>query len=296
MPGHPTPEFSNEQMTDTFRPSDEDAIRAELRHLRTSTSLPVLFGGMADGPSMRLSGFVGTRGTLLRDLVIDSACGLGGRVMAEQRPGAVQGYARSRHITHDYDHEVASEGIESLLAAPVVVRGKTRAAVYGGLRTDLPIGDVVAETVIRSAGRLAREIEVRDEVDRRIVMIENARTEPAGRGDPRVSEGIVESYLALRSIADRLDDAGLTAEVEAVEHKLRGLAAGASTPATVSLSAREFEVLVHVSLGCRNAEIADRLGLRLETIKSYMRNIMTKLEARSRHEAVVEARRQGLIP
>lgn len=283
-------------MTDTLRPSDKDAIRAELRRLRTSTSLPVLFGGMTDGPSIRLSGFVGTRGTLLRDLVIDSACGLGGRVIAEQRPGAVQDYANSRHITHDYDHEVASEGIESLLAAPIVVRGKTRAAVYGGLRANLPIGDVVAETVMRSARTLAYEIEVRDEVDRRIVMIDNARTEPAAQRDPRVSEGITESYLALRSIAARLDDADLTAEVEAVERKLRGLTAGASTPAKVSLSSREFEVLVHVALGCRNAEIAERLGLRPDTVKSYMRNIMTKLEVRSRHEAVVAARRQGLIP
>ncbi|MDH6677071.1 DNA-binding CsgD family transcriptional regulator [Rhodococcus sp. LBL1] len=283
-------------MTDTLRPSDEDAIRAELRYLRTSTSLPVLFGGMVDGPSMRLSGFVGTRGAMLRDLVIDTACGLGGRVMAEQRPGAVQDYAHSRHITHDYDHEVASEGIESLLAAPVVVRGTTRAAVYGGLRTNLPIGDVTADAVMRSARKLAHEIEVRDEVDRRITMIENARTEPVAQRDPRVSEGITESYLALRSIADRLDDAALSAEVQAVEQKLRGLTTGGSAPAKVSLSAREFEVLVHVALGCRNAEIGQRLGLRLDTIKSYMRNIMTKLDVHSRHEAVVEARRQGLIP
>ncbi len=227
----------NEQMTETLRPSDEDAIRAELRNLRTSTSLPVLFGGMADGPSMRLSGFVGTRGTLLRDLVIDSACGLGGRVMAEQRPGAVQDYAHSRHITHDYDHEVASEGIESLLAAPVVVRGKTRAAVYGGLRANLPIGDVVAETVMRSARKLAHEIEVRDEVDRRILMTRTRGPRPWATGTEGVG-GITESYLALRSIADRLDDSALTAEVEAVEQKCAGLTTGPSAPAEVALSRR----------------------------------------------------------
>ncbi|MGO4201077.1 response regulator transcription factor [Rhodococcus sp. TAF43] len=283
-------------MTDILRPSDEDAIRAELRYLRTSTTLPVLFGGLVAGPGVRLSGFVGTRGAMLRDLVIDTECGLGGRVIAEQRPGAVQDYANSRHITHDYDHEVASEGIESLLAAPVVVRGTTRAAVYGGLRANLPIGDVMAESVMRSARKLAHEIEIRDEVDRRVAMIENARTAPDAYRDPKISAGITESYLALRAIADRLDDDALGAEVRAVEGKLRGLTVGATEPARVTLSPREFEVLVHVALGCRNAEIGERLGLRLDTVKSYMRNIMTKLEVRSRHEAVVEARRQGLIP
>lgn len=283
-------------MTDTLRPSDEDAIRAELRLLRTSTSLPVLFGGVADGPSMLLSGFVGTRGTMLRDLVIDAACGLGGRVMAEQRPGVVRDYANSRHITHDYDHEVASEGIESLLAVPVVVRGRTRAALYGGLRANLPIGDAVVRDAVQSAGRLAYEIDVRDEVDRRLAMLASARTEPGAQRDPRMSEGITESYLALRSIADRLDDDALVAEVDAVGRRLRGLTAGHPGSPRVSLSPREFEVLAHVALGCRNAEIGQRLGLGLDTIKSYLRTVMAKLDVHSRHEAVVEARRQGLIP
>lgn len=49
-------------------------------------------------------------------------------------------------------------------------------------------------------------------------------------------------------------------------------------------------------LGCRNAEIADRLSLSVETVKTYMRNVMDKLDVHSRHEAVVEARRQGLLP
>ena len=63
----------------------------------------------------------------------------------------------------------------------------------------------------------------------------------------------------------------------------------------VHLTARERDVLEYVALGCRNAEIAERLSLSVETIKSYVRNILAKLEVHGRHEAVVEARRQGLI-
>ncbi|MDH6292549.1 ATP/maltotriose-dependent transcriptional regulator MalT [Rhodococcus opacus] len=40
----------------------------------------------------------------------------------------------------------------------------------------------------------------------------------------------------------------------------------------------------------------ERLSLSVETVRSYMRNLMGKLEVRSRQEAVVEARRQGLLP
>lgn len=283
-------------MNDVMRPSDEDALRGELRLLRGRTSFPVLFAGAVENGRMRLSGFAGTRSAVLRGLVIDARCGLGGRAMAEQRPEAAADYFNSSHITHDYDVQVAREGIESLLAVPVVVRGATRAAIYGGLRSRQPIGDVMAGEVMRSANRLAREIEIRDEVDRRVAMLANAGAGPGapGRG-AAASERIIESYLALRDLAGRVADESLVTQLRAVEETLRSLTAGGADP-SVTLSAREFDVLSYVALGCRNAEIADRLSLSVETVKTYMRNLMAKLEVGSRHEAVVEARRRGLLP
>ncbi|MGW6374653.1 response regulator transcription factor [Rhodococcus sp. NPDC055112] len=282
-------------MNDVMRPSDEDALRGELRLLRGRTPFSVLFAGAVENGRMRLSGFAGTRSAVLRGLVIDARCGLGGRAMAERRPEAAADYFNSSHITHDYDVQVAREGIESLLAVPVVVRGSTRAAIYGGLRSRQPIGDVMAGEVMRSAARLAREIEIRDEVDRRVAMLADA----GGPGTPRrgaaVSERIIESYLALRALADEVDDEAVVAQLRAVEATLRSLTGG-DAGLSVRLSAREFDVLSYVALGCRNAEIADRLSLSVETVKTYMRNLMAKLEVSSRHEAVVEARRRGLLP
>ncbi|MFG1782261.1 response regulator transcription factor [Rhodococcus oryzae] len=282
-------------MNDVMRPSDEDALRCELRLLRGRTPFSVLFAGAVENGRMRLSGFAGTRSAVLRGLVIDTRCGLGGRAMAEQRPEAAADYFNSSHITHDYDVQVAREGIESLLAVPVVVRGSTRAAIYGGLRSRQPIGDVMAGEVMRSASRLAREIEIRDEVDRRVALLASAG---AGPGTPRgaaESERIIESYLALRGLAGVVEDAAVAAQLRTVEETLRSLTGGDPDP-SVTLSAREFDVLSHVALGCRNAEIADRLSLSVETVKTYMRNLMAKLEVSSRHEAVVEARRRGLLP
>lgn len=287
-------------MSRVLRPSDDDALRAELRRLHPKTELPVLFGGCVSDRSLTITGHVGTRSNILRNLRIDAECGLGGRAIAEQRPGVVQDYANSSHITHDYDYEVGTEAIESLMAVPIVVRGVTRGAIYGGLRANLPIGDVIAETMMRSSYALAREFEIRDEVDRRVAMLDTAAVEHGSNRDAQISEGLTESVLALGEIAANLEDMALSAQVLAVEAKLRALASpkpSANTPVanTVVLSPREREVMGYVALGLRNAEIAERLSLSVETIKTYMRNLMGKLDVRSRHEAVVEARRQGLI-
>ncbi|MGW4477730.1 LuxR C-terminal-related transcriptional regulator [Rhodococcus triatomae] len=284
----------NETTNDVLRPSDEDALRAELRALSGASAFPVLFGGAVTDGAVRLSGFAGTRSAILRGLTIDFDCGLGGRAVAEQRPEAAPDYFASEHITHDYDLQVAGEGIESLLAVPVVVRGVTRAALYGGLRARRPIGDVMISPVVRASSRLAREIEIRDEVDRRVGLLANAA--PRTERSSAESERITESYLTLRELAARVDDEAVAAQLRAVERTLRSLARTAPNENRIALSPREFDVLSHVALGCRNAEIADRLSLSVETVKTYMRNLMAKLEVGSRQEAVFEARKRGLLP
>jgi LuxR family transcriptional regulator, regulator of acetate metabolism len=55
-------------------------------------------------------------------------------------------------------------------------------------------------------------------------------------------------------------------------------------------------VLAQIALGCTNQEAALRLSLGAETVKSYLRQAMSKLDAGTRHEAVARARRYGLLP
>jgi len=54
----------------------------------------------------------------------------------------------------------------------------------------------------------------------------------------------------------------------------------------VHLSAREEEVLVLLSKGYSNKEIADRLTLSVETVGSHLKHIYEKMHVRSRAEAV----------
>ena len=55
---------------------------------------------------------------------------------------------------------------------------------------------------------------------------------------------------------------------------------------SVSLTAREEEILVMLTKGYSNKEIADRLSLSIETVRSHLKNIYEKMHVRSRTEAV----------
>ncbi|WP_322791375.1 response regulator transcription factor [Bellilinea sp.] len=63
----------------------------------------------------------------------------------------------------------------------------------------------------------------------------------------------------------------------------------------VKLSSRELEVLKLVAQGASNKEIADTLVIAEGTVKNHLTNILGKLEARDRMQAVLKARELGLI-
>lgn len=274
-----------------LRPRDTDAVRAELRRMATDTGLPLAFGGQVHDDTLLLSEFFGTRTGAMRGLAVLPRAGLGGASVVSRRPISVPDYRRASTITHDYDEPVLSEGIRSILAVPVVVDGATRAVLYGAHRTSAPIGGRTAAAMVASAQRLSEELRVRDEVDRRLRMREAALTNFADQ--PADAEQIREVHADLRRLAaDTPDLAGPLRDLaDRLAVALRG-----DPPASAPLTAREVDVLAQVALGCTNAEAAQRLSLKPETVKSYLRSAAAKLGARNRHEAVSKARRLRQIP
>ena len=61
------------------------------------------------------------------------------------------------------------------------------------------------------------------------------------------------------------------------------------------LTAREREILQLLADGMSNADVAERLFISQETVKSHVRHILTKLEADTRTHAVAIALREAMI-
>lgn len=66
--------------------------------------------------------------------------------------------------------------------------------------------------------------------------------------------------------------------------------------AALGLSERELEVLHELAAGRANKEIAARLHVSPNTVKTHVANLFAKLGARRRTEAIRRARELGIVP
>ncbi|MCX4712518.1 response regulator transcription factor [Streptomyces griseus] len=277
-------------------PVDAVEMQAALLRLRRTSGLPVAFGGLlSDARHARIAELNGAQTSALRGLVISAGSGLGGKAIALSRPCAVTDYASSRHISHEYDAAVAAEGLRSVVAVPVVVRRTVRGVLYGALRTPVTLGDRTFDAVVASARDVEQALAVRDEVRR---LLAAGREQVCDPGTvPGAWEDVREAHRELRALVPRVVDPALRDELLEVCGRLAS-ASGAKAPAAreIRLAPREVDVVACVAAGATNAAAAERLGLRPETVKGYLRSAMRKLGAHTRLEAVVAARRAGLLP
>jgi DNA-binding NarL/FixJ family response regulator len=68
-----------------------------------------------------------------------------------------------------------------------------------------------------------------------------------------------------------------------------------SARATLGISDRELEVLELLAAGRSNKEIAKRLDVSPNTVKTHVAKLYEKLEAKRRTEAILKARELGVI-
>jgi LuxR family transcriptional regulator, regulator of acetate metabolism len=271
---------------DAMRPDSLDLLRRAGRNLRAQGKIPVVFGGLRDECGIRVTTTNGAQTAKLTTIVVRPDRGLGGRSWSSGQPRAVADYARATDITHDFDRQILGEGIVGLAVAPIIVHNRVSGLLYGGYRTELRRpGDL--DLLGREADRVAQELFVRDLVDERVRAMRIRDALPAaGRTHPDLSE----LFARLRQVAARTTDPQTAHELR----ELLDLPPGSGHDRR--LTSRQVDVLALVALGLTNERIAASLGLSSLTVKSYLRAAMTRLGARTRYEAVIEARRLGILP
>ncbi len=202
---------------------------------------------------------VGYRSGAVSDMsdatVLRPGQGLGGLVFASNRVQAVDDYMTSSEITHDYDKAIAAESLTRVVGAPVTADGQFFGVLMGASRDGATFGNRASALIEGVAQRLSDTI----------------------------------SAMLLR---ERL--ASLEAESRSIEAQLRELEAR-SSGSIGGIRCRERDVLERVALGHTNREIAQALQLSECTVKSYLRNVMLRLGARNRTEAIAYARKAGLL-
>ena len=200
------------------------------------------------------------------------------------------------------DHAIFADSLVRLLRSQpgldvVGTAGTVTQAVASALATrpdvvlmdfELPDGNGAAATAqIKALAPTTKVImlTMRTDADAR------ARAVSAGCSGFVGKEQSVDSLLDTIVAVNRGEITTPVGELELLLRKLepthRGLGA--------TLTRRELEVLRLMATGLVNKEIAGRLGVRLNTVRNHVQNILYKLEVHSQLEAVATAVREGLI-
>ncbi|MBD7938506.1 MULTISPECIES: response regulator transcription factor [Cytobacillus] len=74
--------------------------------------------------------------------------------------------------------------------------------------------------------------------------------------------------------------------------KMRG---NKEQPLHEELTSREMEILLHMTQGKTNQEIADELYIALKTVKTHVSNILSKLDVQDRTQAVIYAFKNHIV-
>nr|WP_221247665.1 LuxR C-terminal-related transcriptional regulator [Gordonia humi] len=260
-----------------------------LARLRRRSGVSVAFGGpVGPGGDLILERFDGPTVGALAGLAVSLGEGLGGKVVALRRTAAVKNYFDTDAITHRYDRLIRAEGFRSVVASPVIVHRRTIAVIYGAYRSDEVAGGRVQDAITQETRALEQQLVVHEALAGATRGRSTAEAESAG-----LREQLRAADAGLRRLAASADDPALRGEIDRI---IRGLAAAPAGDAVAArVTTREADVLSLAGQGLTNARIAEALGLTVYTVKSYMKSAMSKLGAVSRLEAIVIARRAGVI-
>jgi len=204
------------------------------------------------------------------------------------------------------DHELVRQGIAAMLGGAgdvqVVAVARTGREALEVARRELP--DVILMDVkMPDMDGLEATRKLKEERPRTAVVMLTMHDNPAYLRDA-VRAGAA-GYLLKDVSKDELIDAirqvatgGAFIESQMLKgmlSEMKPTGGTAPSPAAKNLTKREREILTFVAEGMSNREIAEKLVLSPETVKSHVAAILEKLNVSDRTQAAIYAVRNGLV-
>lgn len=303
-------------IADLAAPLERSAVLEQVgRVAAESIDAELGFIGLLDGvDKLQLTGVHGGSTGALERLRVERGRGLGGKVLALAEPASVEDYTSADSITHEYDSEIAEEGLRGVLCLPLVLNDSLLGVAYVSERSPIVYSDAMVGRVLTAVESAKIALAMADrsrELTEAALEADRQRTVQAL--DDSVSDHLASILSTAKSIAA---DPSSSAELVAQARSIISTAGNASSlfdssasellamPVTqertrvvdkFSLSRRELEVVQLAACGMSNPEIAEELFLARGTVKSYMEAALHKLGARNRVEAVMIAARAGML-
>jgi DNA-binding NarL/FixJ family response regulator len=202
------------------------------------------------------------------------------------------------------DHELVRQGIGAMLQGSgdieIVGQARTGREAIEVARRELP--DIVLMDVrMPDMDGLEATRKIKEERSRTAVVMLTMHDNPTYLRDA-VRAGAA-GYLLKDVSKEELVDAirqvatgGAFIESQMLKGMLSEMKPGAAAPSAArNLTKREREILALVAEGLSNREIADKLVLSPETVKSHVAAILEKLNVSDRTQAAIYAVRNGLV-
>lgn len=200
------------------------------------------------------------------------------------------------------DHAVVRQGLRMLLTQRYGIEvvgeagdGKTAVTLASELRPDVILMDLVMPGM---DGREAISQIRADDPRARILVLTSLGSESHMAAAVRAGAA---GFLSKDSSPDELVNAiqGVhRGQLVIPAHMMAALAGqptGAPAPEPTILTGRELDVLRQLAQGRSNEEIADALFISVNTVRSHVRKILTKLQLENRTQAAIYVYETGLL-